>query len=150
MIENILCLIRNDVALVCNELCSRRNALFKSCHNTVFSDPFSLTAQNMKFSIKDLWSHLLKKSLMKNFIFCAVSISSILSLYMEIRVRKNSYFGIFYTVMIKMIWRSYYQDIESYDEVKIKLGMQACHSLWPSKTWIKTATNYKCNLNKSF
>ena len=40
---------------------------------------------------------------MKNFIFCAVSVSSILSLYMEIRVRKNRYFGIFYTVMIKMI-----------------------------------------------
>ena len=44
------------------------------------------TAQKMKFSIKDLfskcdqirrklriWSHLLKKSLMENFIFCAVT-----------------------------------------------------------------------------
>ena len=43
------------------------------------------TAQNMKFSIKDffskrerirrklrIWSHLLKESLMKSFIFCAV------------------------------------------------------------------------------
>ena len=43
------------------------------------------TAQRMKFSIKDffskcdqisrkmrIWSHLLKKSLMENFIFCAV------------------------------------------------------------------------------
>ena len=43
------------------------------------------TAQKMKFSIKDffrkcnqirsfqrIWSHLLKKSLMENFIFCAV------------------------------------------------------------------------------
>ena len=34
------------------------------------------TAQKMKFSIKDFpsssWSHLLKKSLMQNFIFCAV------------------------------------------------------------------------------
>ena len=43
------------------------------------------TAQNMKFSIKDffskcdqnrrklrIWSHLLKKSVMENFIFCAV------------------------------------------------------------------------------
>ena len=47
----------------------------------------SFTAQTMKFSIKDffckcdqiriflrIWSHLPKKSLMKNFIFCAVSI----------------------------------------------------------------------------
>ena len=45
------------------------------------------TAQKMKFSIKDffskcdqirsflrIWSHLLKKSLMANFIFCAVSV----------------------------------------------------------------------------
>ena len=44
------------------------------------------TAQKMKFSIKDffckcdqirrkqrIWSHLLKKSLMENFIFCAVT-----------------------------------------------------------------------------
>ena len=47
------------------------------------------TAQKMKFSIKDffskcdqthrnlrIWSHLLKKSLMENFIFCAVSVCS--------------------------------------------------------------------------
>ena len=47
---------------------------------------FSHTAQKMKFSIKDLfskydqiyrklriWSHLLNKSLMENFVFCAVS-----------------------------------------------------------------------------
>ena len=46
-----------------------------------------LTAQRMKFSIKDffikcdqtrsllqIWSHLLKKSLMENFVFCAVTI----------------------------------------------------------------------------
>ena len=46
----------------------------------------SITAQKMKFSIKDfyskcdqirrklrIWSHLLKKSLMENFIFCAVN-----------------------------------------------------------------------------
>ena len=46
---------------------------------------FTSTAQKMKFSIKDflskcdqirrflrIWSHLLKKSLMENFIFCAV------------------------------------------------------------------------------
>ena len=44
-----------------------------------------ITAQKMKFSIKDflskydqirsfqhIWSHLLKKSLMENFIFCVV------------------------------------------------------------------------------
>ena len=49
--------------------------------NILFAD----TSQKMKFSIKDflskcdqirsllpIWSHLLKKSLMENFIFCAV------------------------------------------------------------------------------
>ena len=48
------------------------------------------TAQKMKFSIKDffskcdqirrklrIWSHLLKKSLMENFIFCAVGIETL-------------------------------------------------------------------------
>ena len=44
------------------------------------------TAQKMKFSIKDLFSfrrklqirsHLVKKSLMENFIFCAVSFANI-------------------------------------------------------------------------
>ena len=47
------------------------------------------TAQKMKFSIKDffgkydqirsfvrIWSHLLKKSLMEDFIFCAVAVVS--------------------------------------------------------------------------
>ena len=47
----------------------------------------AITAQKIKFSIKDffskcdqirrkveIWSHLLKKSLMENFIFCAVNI----------------------------------------------------------------------------
>ena len=49
----------------------------------------SLTVQKMKFSIKDffskcdqihrkllIWLHLLKKSLMENFIFCAVHVST--------------------------------------------------------------------------
>ena len=47
--------------------------------------PLSFTAQKMKFSVKDffskcdqihsflrIWSHLLKKCFMENFIFCAV------------------------------------------------------------------------------
>ena len=60
-----------------------------------FQALFSATiiAQKMKFSIKDLfskcyqirwklriWSHLLKKSLMENFIFCAVYLESFLVL----------------------------------------------------------------------
>ena len=48
-----------------------------------------ITAQKMKFSIKDffskfdqirsflwIWSHSLKKSLMENFVFCAVNLKS--------------------------------------------------------------------------
>ena len=51
---------------------------------TTISD--GLTAQKLKFSIKDffskcdqirrkllIWSHLLKKSLLENFIFCAIA-----------------------------------------------------------------------------
>ena len=53
----------------------------------------NLTAQKKKFSIKDffckcdqirrklrIWSHLLKKSLMENFIFCAVSVINLVLL----------------------------------------------------------------------
>ena len=53
-----------------------------------------ITAQKMQFSIKDLfskcdqirrklrvWSHLLKKSLMENFIFCAVHHSPLVLQY---------------------------------------------------------------------
>ena len=61
-----------------------------------------LTAQKMKFSIKDfsskcdqirrflqIWSHLLKKSLMENFIFCVVSHNSKTS---SILVRQLKFF----------------------------------------------------------
>ena len=61
-----------------NILCSHRKS-FKVC--------LAISAQKVKFSIKGLfskcdqigsflriWSHLLKKSLMKNFIFCAVPV----------------------------------------------------------------------------
>ena len=56
--------------------------MFQVKNNTI---PLALTAEKMKFSIKDffsiceqicrflrIWSHLLKKSLMENFIFCVV------------------------------------------------------------------------------
>ena len=64
-----------------NILCSHRKS-FKVC--------LAISAQKVKFSIKGLfskcdqigsflrtWSHLLKKSLMKNFIFCAVHFSTL-------------------------------------------------------------------------
>ena len=59
--------------------------IFTNFEYAVSSDIAEFTAQKMKFSIKDffskweqirrklrIWSHLLKKSLMENFIFCAV------------------------------------------------------------------------------
>ena len=55
---------------------SHHLALMGKCHTLhphVFAQ--SIIAQKMKFSIFSklrIWSHLLKKSLMENFIFCAV------------------------------------------------------------------------------
>ena len=64
--------------------------IHKLMHKNMYSTPaktekLSTNAQKNKFSIKDffskrdqirrklkIWSHLLKKSLLKNFIFCAV------------------------------------------------------------------------------
>ena len=53
---------------------------------------YAITAQKMKFSIKDsfgkcdqirrkrqIWSHLLQKSLMENFTFCAVNVQGLTS-----------------------------------------------------------------------
>ena len=58
-----------------------KHKLFEKC----LKDLFSAIGQKLKFSIKDffskceqihkklrIWSYLLKKSLMENFIFCAV------------------------------------------------------------------------------
>ena len=72
---------------------------FRSCYTT---------AQKMKFSIKDflcicdqirsffrIWSHLLKKSLMENFIFCAVYFWRFVSQFFPERVKKLViYFGL--------------------------------------------------------
>ena len=57
------------------------------------------TAQKMKFSIKDflskcdqigrklgIWSHILKKYLIENFIFCAVLVSQIRLLFTQTRL----------------------------------------------------------------
>ena len=57
------------------------------------------TAQKLKFSIKDflskcdqirsflrIWSHLLKKSLMKNFIFCAVKHATLSKMTLAVRL----------------------------------------------------------------
>ena len=66
--------------------CCRKIFCYYSCSSSgVLHMEYQDTAQNMKFSIKDffskcdqirsflrIWSHLLKKSLMENFIFCAV------------------------------------------------------------------------------
>ena len=72
---------------------------------TIFVDSWekvlTITAQKMKFSIKDffskcdqirrklrVWSHLLKKFLMENFIFCAVRFVNI-STWLKITVPNN-------------------------------------------------------------
>ena len=53
-------------------------------HETFCNTTVTKTAQKMKFSIKEfftksrsflrIWSHLLKKSLLENFIFCALKV----------------------------------------------------------------------------
>ena len=89
-----------------------------SCENAIFSINlvfrwnlvfWSNTAQKMKFSINDflskcdqiprklqIWSHLLKKSLMENFISCAVKKS--------FSKRKTKYFN-WNTRFLKKIWQ---------------------------------------------
>ena len=77
-------------------------------HSAIFSD-VHVTAQKMKFSIKDffckcdqnniflrIWSHLLKKSLMENFIFCTVCILRDILWHIQALLRQiKRYSGIF-------------------------------------------------------
>ena len=66
-------------------ICNCENDIKVTFHYSLFTN--TTTAQKMKFSIKDfsskcvqirsflrIWSHLLEKSLMENFIFCAVNL----------------------------------------------------------------------------
>ena len=68
-----------------NRLRKKEAFLLKADFTCQFQIHFLHTAQKMKFSIKDffskrdqirrklrIWSHLLNKSLMENFIFCSV------------------------------------------------------------------------------
>ena len=76
----------------------------------------TLTAQKMKFAIKDffskcdqirrklrIWSHLLKKSLMENFIFCAVLCieTQFLSLFPNIMKTANFWLKMLMSVELK-------------------------------------------------
>ena len=60
----------------------------------------------MKFSIEDffskrdqirrklqIWSHLLKKYLMENLIFCAVRVTGMFSIYMVLHILSTKYFA---------------------------------------------------------
>ena len=65
----------------------------------------AVTAQKMKFSIKDffskwdqirsflrIWPHLLKKSLMENFIFSAVSVEGDISVDSQKQLKRDDFF----------------------------------------------------------
>ena len=83
-----------------------------TCTCIVYTLLSIFTVQKMKFSIIDffskcdqirrklwIWSHLLKKSLMENFIFCAVTLLSIFIFkrYLIMRLRSSFYMNLMYT-----------------------------------------------------
>ena len=80
--------LQNPKLLTCNNMqwytCNNIHKSLKQINSQMLA---GLTSQKMKFSIKDffckcdeirsflrIWSHLLKKSLKENFIFCSVSV----------------------------------------------------------------------------
>ena len=78
------------ILFFCQTLVELVYFIFIMLNNNFEDEPTTLFAQKMKFSIKDLsskcdqirrklriWSHLLKKPLMYNFIFCAVIFNEI-------------------------------------------------------------------------
>ena len=92
--------------------------LFESILNTPLSYSITFTAQKMKFFIKDfvskcdqicsflrIWSHLLKKSLMENFIVCAVFVQiTVTGTQFNIRIlyKKNLLFVGFSQILIQI------------------------------------------------
>ena len=83
-----------------------------TCTYIVYTVLSIFTVQKLKFPIKDffskcdqirrflrIWSHLLKKSLMEKFIFCAVTLLSIFIFkrYLIMRLRISFYMNLMYT-----------------------------------------------------
>ena len=87
--------MRNELPIDVKNRKVKENVIYKNPWKTLrkpfrsYSMPlsiFTISAQKMKFSIKDffskcgrIWWHLLKKSLMENFFFCAVNASELYS-----------------------------------------------------------------------
>ena len=86
--DELLSVFDQFVGLALKVLTMKRNKFKKYPHHTYFKN----TAQKMKFFITDffskcdqirrklrIWSHLLKKSIMENFIFCTVELHAVLT-----------------------------------------------------------------------
>ena len=96
--------------------CGYLNAI---CHQDI-----AATARKMKFSIKDffskydqirnlqIWSHLLKKSFIENFIFCVVSLSHI--------IRRSD----FQAKILKEIHNNYYE-LQEYNIYALRISATA-------------------------
>ena len=104
----------------------RKNDKIYSILQLLNSSRKNHTAQNMKFSIKDffrklrIWSHLLKKSLMKNFIFlCGVNIFKDFS---------SGIWGWRFSWHFRKVWRFW--------------GSFSYKNLWCSRSWQKSKPNH--------
>ena len=86
----IFCAVRVSTKTSWSHWCSLQNIYFHILYPRLYEVYINTrTAQKIKFSIKDffskydqvrsflrIWSHLLKKSLMENFIFCTVGVTT--------------------------------------------------------------------------
>ena len=103
----------------------------------------SFTAQKMKFSIKDfvskfnqirsfrrIWSHLLKKSLMKNFIYCVV-----FTVNFEHSQNVNQVFSCWF--------KPFYVNVPFYTPWKHSQGMQKRTLIWKERSMYLSASNFE-------
>ena len=94
-------------------------------------NPNGVTAQKMKFFIKDffskcdqirsslrIWSHLLKKSLMENFIFCAVRYCNVSTISFEQILWFHFVRTLFTSVLISLL-KFYINGLELLDTVTV-------------------------------
>ena len=108
----------------------------------------------MKFSIKDffskcdqirrsvrIWPHLLKKSLMKNFIFCGVQETYNLCLGRRIQVNSRSYSRMFSQIKILHIRQKVHQTCHCSVFLRISIFLTNCEKIVGSNSFI-TSKNW--------
>ena len=115
----------------------------------------------MKFFIKDffsrcdqirsflrIWSHLLKKSLMENFIFCAVFVQTLLKIAMK--VFRNFQSKLWFMRYIFYVFNIFYYIKPYRNQTRVQVSFHATYSLRKMESTTCTAQKMKFSIKDFF